>query len=181
MPPHVANKISIGATRNLVIRNALSKGLCETRIREDMEHIHNLVIVEVKFREGDAYVSTNSVHNCLFARTCMMSRRDYKGLRIEWYPDECAAPLPQIVPQPRSLPPWKVPTANVSQHSGRRMPQAQKPVAAHTANRFGVLNMDGSENSSDTEYNDDRDETIDGVELSSTGMESPWATPRIGA
>ncbi|EON65328.1 hypothetical protein W97_04566 [Coniosporium apollinis CBS 100218] len=181
MPPHVANKISIGATRNLVIRNAQSKGLSETRIREDMEHVHHLVIVEVKFRDGDAYVSTNSVHNCLFARTCMMSRRDYKGLRIEWYPDECAAPLPQSIPQPRSLPPWKVPTANVPQHSGRQMPQAQKPAAAHTANRFGVLNMDGSEESSDSESGDDQDETINGVELSSTGMESPWATPRIGA
>lgn len=181
MPPHVANKISIGATRNLVIRNALSKGLCENRIREDMEHIHNLVVVEVTFRNSDAYVSTNSVHNCLFARTCMMSRKDYKGLRIEWYPDECAAPLPQSTPQPRSQPPWKVPTTNVPQHSGRSMPQARKPATAHTANRFGVLNMDGSENSSDTGSEDDGDDTVDGVELSSTGMEPPWATPRIGA
>lgn len=26
----------------------------------------------------------------------MMSRTAYKGLRIEYYPDECAAPLPQV-------------------------------------------------------------------------------------
>jgi hypothetical protein len=29
----------------------------------------------------------------------MMSRTAYKGLRIDWYPDECAAPLP--LPNPK--------------------------------------------------------------------------------
>ena len=47
-------------------------------------------------REGgdDAYVETNAVHNALFARTCMMSRTAYKGCRIEFFPDQCAGPLP---------------------------------------------------------------------------------------
>ena len=178
MPPHVANKISIGATRNLVIRNALSKGLCETRIREDMEHIHNLVIVEVTFRNGDAYVSMNSVHNSLFARTCMMSRRDYKGLRIEWYADECAAPLPQSLSQPRSHSPWDVPAANVPQHSAKRTFRAPTQPVAPPANRFGVLAMDESENSSEPE-SDDQDDTIDGVSLHGSGSGSPWKRARV--
>jgi hypothetical protein len=54
-----------------------------------------LVVVDIQFRNHDAFISTNSVHNALFARTCMMSRTAYKGLRIDWCLDECAAPLPQ--------------------------------------------------------------------------------------
>jgi hypothetical protein len=54
-----------------------------------------LVVVDIYFKNGDAYISTNSVHNALFARTCMMSRTVYKGTRIEYYPDECAQPLPR--------------------------------------------------------------------------------------
>lgn len=67
----------------------------EEQIRDQLDHIHNLVLVDVYFRNGDAYISTNSIHNALFARTCMMSRTIYKGTRIDWAPDECAAPLPQ--------------------------------------------------------------------------------------
>jgi len=90
----MANKISNGATRNLVIRGGTSK-LSELQIREDMEHIHNLVILDVKVEKGDIYLSTNSINNSSFARTCMISRREYKGLHIEWYGDECDGPLPK--------------------------------------------------------------------------------------
>jgi len=61
-----------------------------------MEHIHNLVILDVKVKNADIYVSTNSINNACFARTCMISRREYKGLRVEWYPDECDGPLPKL-------------------------------------------------------------------------------------
>lgn len=81
---HINNKISNGATRNILIRSAVDKGLTEAQIRDDMEHIHGLVIINVSFRNGHAYVSTNSVHNALFARTCMMSRTTYKGCKIEF-------------------------------------------------------------------------------------------------
>jgi hypothetical protein len=134
VPHHVSNKIAIGATRNLVVRGATGK-LTEKQIRDDLDHIHNLVVIDVLFKEGDAYISTNSIHNALFARTCMMSRTTYKGLRIDWYPDECAAPLPQpanfksYTPVSRSLP--------------------AKPVA--TLNRYNLLNTDGTEASSDDE------------------------------
>lgn len=95
VPPHVANKIASGASRNLVIHGATGK-LTADQIRDHLDHIHNLVVVDIQFRNHDAFISTNSIHNALFARTCMMSRTAYKGLRIDWCRDECAAPLPQL-------------------------------------------------------------------------------------
>lgn len=94
VPSHVSNKIASGATRNLVVRGVGGK-LTADQIRDHLDHIHNLIVVDIYFRNGDAYISTNSIHNALFGRTCMMSRTAYKGLRIEYYPDECAAPLPR--------------------------------------------------------------------------------------
>ncbi|RAR07927.1 carbon-nitrogen hydrolase [Stemphylium lycopersici] len=92
--PHVSNKIVNGATRNLVVRGIAGK-VTASQIRDHLDHIHNLVVVDIFFKDGDAYISTNSVHNALFARTCMMSRTVYKGARIEYCPDECAEPLPR--------------------------------------------------------------------------------------
>ncbi|KAF2786137.1 hypothetical protein K505DRAFT_368477 [Melanomma pulvis-pyrius CBS 109.77] len=94
VPPHVSNKIANGASRNFVVRGAAKK-FTETQIRDHLDHIHNLVVVDINFKKDDVYISTNSIHNALFARTCMMSRTAYKGLRIDWYPDECATPLPR--------------------------------------------------------------------------------------
>lgn len=94
VPPHVANKIANGATRNLVVRGVASK-LTADQIRDHLDHIHNLVAVDINFKNGDAYISTNSVHNALFARTCLMSRTIYKGARIDYYQDECAESLPR--------------------------------------------------------------------------------------
>ena len=90
----MSNKIASGATRNLVVRGIAGK-LTAEQIRDHLDHIHNLVVVDISFQAGDAYISTNSVHNALFARTCMMSRTAYKGIRIDYYPDDCAAPLPR--------------------------------------------------------------------------------------
>lgn len=75
----------------------------EEQIRDHLDHIHNLVVVDVYFQNGDAHISTNSIHNALFARTCMMSRTIYKGTRIDWAPDECASSLPP--PSMRTRPP----------------------------------------------------------------------------
>lgn len=71
LPAHVSNKIGIGATRNLVIRNGGPKHT-EEMIRADLEHIHNLVVISVRTGGENVHISTNSVHNALFARTCMM-------------------------------------------------------------------------------------------------------------
>ncbi|TKA70435.1 hypothetical protein B0A55_07892 [Friedmanniomyces simplex] len=130
---HIHNKILNGATRNIMVHNAHVNGLTESRIREDMEHIHNLVIIDVTFRNGDAYISTNSVHNALFARTCMMSRTTYKGCKVEFLRDECDVPLPAPAYRSRAPPPQP----------------SKKKVAM--ANRFDIINMDGTEQSSDEE------------------------------
>jgi hypothetical protein len=94
MPQHVSSKIAGGATRNIVVRGLAGK-VTEEQIRDHLDHIHNLVVVDVYFRGRDVHISINSIHNALFARTCMMSRTVYKGTRFDWAPDECAAPLPR--------------------------------------------------------------------------------------
>lgn len=94
LPNHVANKINIGATRNVLIHNAASRHT-EASIREDLEHIHNCIVISVKFIGGNAKIETNAVHNAMFARTCMMSRAKYKGSKIEWTKDDCDVPVPE--------------------------------------------------------------------------------------
>ncbi|KAF2853004.1 carbon-nitrogen hydrolase [Plenodomus tracheiphilus IPT5] len=115
VPPHVANKISGGATRNLIVRGAANK-LTADQIRDHLDHIHNLVVVDITFKNGNAYISTNSVHNALFARTCMMSRTVYKGLRVDYCPDECAESLPRLdtkaQPSVRHVPIKSMPIVN---------------------------------------------------------------------
>lgn len=71
---HIAHKIGAGATRNLVIKHC-DPNHTEESIRDDLEHIHNLVVISVLFLGGDCFISTNSVANAMYARTCMMSRR----------------------------------------------------------------------------------------------------------
>ncbi|KAL5396901.1 hypothetical protein PMIN03_004555 [Paraphaeosphaeria minitans] len=129
VPPHVANKIANGASRNLIVRGALGK-LTAGQIQDHLDHIHNLVIVDIHFRGGDAFISTNSIHNALFARTCMMSRTVYKGLRIDWCPDECAAPLPR----PAAKVPVLTPTV---------------PRSIPITNRYTILNVSELESDSD--------------------------------
>lgn len=92
---HVAGRIAGGVSRNLIVRGVAGR-VTEAQIRDHLDHIHNLVVIDVYFQNNDAHVSTNSIHNALFARTCMMSRTIYKGTRIDWAPDECATPLPQL-------------------------------------------------------------------------------------
>ncbi|KAK1659389.1 hypothetical protein BDP55DRAFT_733340 [Colletotrichum godetiae] len=126
LPGHVASKLGTGATRNLIIRRCDPK-LTEEEIRDDMEHIHNLIVITVRFRGGSCYINTNSVHNAMFARTCMMSRFKYKGSRIEWGVDECAQPLPAE--------PQRIQT---------QVPPTRRPMNP-MANRFELLKLDKAE------------------------------------
>jgi hypothetical protein len=71
LPGHVAHKIYGRATRNFVIRNIGSKHT-EDSIQSDLEHIHNLIIIKMTFKDQDVHISTNSVHNAIIARTFMM-------------------------------------------------------------------------------------------------------------
>ncbi|KAL2834340.1 hypothetical protein BDW59DRAFT_46476 [Aspergillus cavernicola] len=133
LPPFVRAKISNGASRNLVIYNA-NPNISEGLIKDDLEHIHNLIVVSVKFKYGNAYISTNSVHNALFARSCMMSRLTYKGMKIGFYPDECTEPLAKIPAGPKRETPAP----------------SRKPVKL--PNRFHLLALDGSEDEDNEDH-----------------------------
>ena len=98
-----------------------------------MDHIHNLVVIDVNFWGGDAYISMNSIHNALFARTCMISRSTYKGCKIGFYRDECDVPLPART------------------YTSKAAAPAPVKKKALLTNRFDMLNMDGTEASSDGE------------------------------
>ncbi|KAL1874296.1 hypothetical protein Daus18300_003660 [Diaporthe australafricana] len=123
LPGHVASKIGIGATRNLVIRRCDPR-FTEQGVRDDLEHIHNLVVIKVEFIGGSCYIKTNSVHNAMFAKTCMMSRAKYKGSKIDWDVDECNQPF-ALTPQPKP----------------RQTPTNRNPGSG-VANRFNLLNID---------------------------------------
>ena len=129
---HINNKILNGATRNLLIQGASDRGITVAQITADMEHIHNLHIIDVVFSGGDALVSTNSVHNALFARTCMMSRTSYKGCKISFVQDECDVPLPVAA--------YKMPPV--------AQPAKKKAVLT---NRFDMLDLDVDDRSSNEE------------------------------
>ncbi|QSS50556.1 hypothetical protein I7I53_11290 [Histoplasma capsulatum var. duboisii H88] len=148
----VATKLANGASRNLVIRS-VHPNLTESRIRDDLEHIHNLVVIDITFDKGNAYISTNSVHNALFARTCMMSRLAYKGMKIEYYPDECAGPLPKVQYVPKKV-----------------VPSPPVKKATPMANRFQMLNMDGA---------NDSDEEDELTSTTSLGGNLSWANSSI--
>ncbi|KAF2086736.1 hypothetical protein K490DRAFT_43841, partial [Saccharata proteae CBS 121410] len=164
VPNHVANKLNNGATRNIVVRGGAAK-LNEQTVRDDMEHIHNLVVISVKIVKNDVFISTNSVHNALYARTCMMSRAFYKGFRIEWYPDECAAPLPHLR--------QRLSTPSLATGLALLKPQPKPPKPG---NMYAVLDPDTTE--------DDESE-VDGSEADASAFGghgvgvSDWADGRI--
>ena len=145
-----------------MIRN-VNQSFTEEKIREDLEHIHNLVIISVIFRDGNVYLRLNSIHNSLFARTCMMSRAIYKGMKIEWFPDECSEPLPQVFVAPRkdrSAPPLKKQSSSMM-------------------NRFHMLNMDGDGAEDGSEKDHDSPVPSDpslrgGSALLGRTQHSPW-------
>jgi hypothetical protein len=71
---YAIGKINRGATRNFILKGIDPHRHTEESIREDLDHIHNLVVLKVDFRDGNCYIKTNSVNYAQFARTCMMSR-----------------------------------------------------------------------------------------------------------
>ncbi|KAK2737369.1 hypothetical protein FQN57_007548 [Myotisia sp. PD_48] len=127
---YLNTQLSYGASRNLIIRN-IHPNITESMIREDMRHIHNLIVVDVKFERGNAYISTNSIQKASFARNCMMSRMPYRMVRVEYYPDDCAAALPKVSDQPKK--------------------EASRPLKPLNpmANRFQMLNLDETDDDSD--------------------------------
>lgn len=158
----LTSDVHSGATRNVIIRG-ITPSITEELIRHHLDHIHNIVVISVSFENGDAYISLNSINNSLFARTCMMSRVTYKGMKIEWYPDQCSQPLPktQYAPKKENAAP----------------PQPKK--VASTMNRFQMLNMDGTED--DSEETDEEPTVLSDVSsMNTSSHRSPW-NPRMVA
>ncbi|EEU43298.1 uncharacterized protein NECHADRAFT_47215, partial [Fusarium vanettenii 77-13-4] len=154
LAPHVCHQISRGATRNFVIRNR-NPNLTEESIRGDLAHIHNLHVLKVEFFRDACYISTNSVHNAIFARNCMMSRLEYKGSRIEWAADECAQPPRNLPTQTQGSRPVMVSKRNFSSGS----------VSSNKAtNRFQVLDMTDDDDDDDDEDEDDSEDDSDDEE-----------------
>lgn len=119
-----------GARRNLLIRPAKA-GITPGSICEDLEHIHQLKIVNITAMNDGILVSLNSISHAITARTCMSSRFKYKGTRIEFAPDECNEALPQHnVEESRIL---------KNQHVKPSMGQ----------NRFEMLTVDDAEDEDD--------------------------------
>ncbi|KAI0417624.1 hypothetical protein F5X98DRAFT_339901 [Xylaria grammica] len=146
LPGHVANKMAAGATRNLIIRRCGAHHT-EDSVRDDLQHIHNLLVIKVEFIGGSCYIKTNSVHNAMFARTCMMSRAKYKGSKIEWDVDECDQPFEVV--QKTSL---------------RPQPPAKTPVAG-TRNRFDMLRLDDDDNNESDDKFDASSEMLSTVDV----------------
>jgi hypothetical protein len=110
MQGHIARRIRNGATRNLVVRFVKADMTAES-IRDDLEHIHRLVVVDVKIEGCHAFISTNGINWAVTAKTCMTSRLKYKGTKIDFLPDECNQPLPPVIKkQPKRASPNKFAT-----------------------------------------------------------------------
>lgn len=148
--PYIKSKLAAGATRNLIIRNAASK-IDEQEMREHMQHIDELIIIDYTVRGNDVHVETNSVHNALFARTCMLNRMPYKTLKIEFGADACAQLLPAA---PRVA----------------KMPKADAPSPLskkRSTNLYEILgNDEGTETSDESlslSHAENDDGTVDGL------------------
>ena len=124
-----------------------------------LDHIHNIVVIAVSFEHGDAYISLNSVNNSLFARTCMMSRGTYKGMRIEWYPDECSQPLPKMQNAPKK----------------ENIPRPQPKNLTSAMNRFQMLNIDNDETEDGSEETDEESTVLSNTSsMKINSHRSPW-------
>ncbi|KAL1861963.1 hypothetical protein Plec18170_000787 [Paecilomyces lecythidis] len=124
--PYLAAAIGKGASRNILICG-ITSNITEALIREQLDHIHNLVVLSVGFYQRNAYISTNSIHNAMYARSCLMSRAIYKGMKICYFQDECVRPIHEHLQRATEQP-----TVRRSENTDR------------SANRYQVLTVDGS-------------------------------------
>lgn len=111
-----------GATRNIVIRFA-KKDMTEEAIREDLEHIHRLEVVDIVTANNHLFISLNGIQWAITARHCMLSRLKYKGTRIEFFEDECDQVLPPIEKKIYK----------------KRQENHKRPATVSMANRFAML------------------------------------------
>lgn len=141
--------------------------MTEQSLRDDLDHIHNLIIISISFTGNDAYLSLNSVRNSLFARTCMMSRAKYKTMKIEWYPDECGSSLPKV---------------QNSHKKGIAPPPAAKETPV--MNRFQMLSMEDDDDATEagSSFGEDDEPTMtSGFSSLQTSRRTPWDLARATA
>jgi len=145
--PWLAQKIEKGATRNLQIQN-LHQGVTTERIVEDLEHIHNLFVVDIRLtKTNEAFVSLNSVSHALTARMCLISRVEYKNpTRITWYADECALPIPKV--------------QTLYSSTIRELPK--RKLMNPLKNRFQALSFDSTNTSDSSESSSIKDSVFPG-------------------
>jgi hypothetical protein len=120
--------------------------ITENLIRKDLDHIHNLIVISVTFKNSHVYIATNSIHNALFARSCMMSRRTYKGLQIGFDADECAGPLATTT------------STTMFKTMPKKHPHPSPNKPSSRPNRFQVLSFGGSEGEAEDEAEEDTEE-----------------------
>ncbi|KAF9765492.1 hypothetical protein IL306_002217 [Fusarium sp. DS 682] len=146
MSGQVAHHIRKGGSRNFVIRKR-DPNLTAQSIRDDLEHIHNLHVINIAFEKDNCFISTNAVHGAIYARTCLQSRSEYKTSRIEWCADECAQPLqylPSEIQDP--APDVKPQRRDVPTHPSRKNLMG---------NRFKLLDLSDSDGSNGDDSSDD--------------------------
>lgn len=88
----------------------------------------------------------------------------YKGMRIEWIPDECSSPLPKqpvVAKKEKNTKPVKKPSQGV--------------------NRFQMLNMDGTDNSDDGSEDAEDETMLAAFSTMKITHRSPWNPPTVAA
>ena len=124
MPGYIQRNVMNGATRNLVIRFP-KNDMTEETVREDLEHIHQLEVVDIITANNHIFVSTNGIQHALTAKHCLRSRLKYRNSRIEFFEDECDQVLPTVV-------------RKVNEHGFQPQP-IKRPATVSMANRFAPL------------------------------------------
>lgn len=81
------------ASRNLVIRYPKFE-LTADVVKEDLDHIHQLEVIEVKVEKGHFWLQLNSIQHAITAKNCLLSQLRYQGSRIEYFADQCSEQLP---------------------------------------------------------------------------------------
>ncbi|KAL3712279.1 hypothetical protein TMatcc_000977 [Talaromyces marneffei ATCC 18224] len=162
--PYIKQSITLnGATRNLIIKNTNSN-ITPALIREHLDHIHNLIVINIKVdhMNRSICICTNSVHNAMFARSCMRSRAVYKGMKIDFGADECAESWPSTPVPSSSLsataPEYQA-SSTLPRVKGRmQLQQRQSSAGCSISNRFDLLSLDsGGTDSELGEESDDED------------------------
>lgn len=93
-----------------------------------------------------------------------MSRAVYKGMRIEWYPDECCQPSPKV--------------QYVSKKENT-IPRRAKGASA-MKNRFQMLNMDGNAED-DSEEESNEASVLSDLPSMHINHRSPWNISTVAA